>query len=198
MTVLAVIFAGGRGSRMGGADKALVPLDGRPLIDHVIARLAPQCSHLVINANGDPDRFAHRVAADDPASVLDGPFRALETAFTVFAQDSAASHLLHVPTDTPFLPRDLVRRLGAIDAPVAWATSCNQPHPVVALWSRAGAAAARARLRTWSGERFEHLLQACGGVAVAFDDDPDAFLNINTPVDLQTAAARIRHRDCHE
>ncbi|MDA5192855.1 molybdenum cofactor guanylyltransferase MobA [Govanella unica] len=191
MKVLAIIFAGGQGRRMGGVDKALVTLGGYPLIRHVEDRLRPQVTRMIINANGDPSRFSGLVVADDPTSALDGPFRALETALRMFAPDEDATHLLHVPVDVPFLPDDLVARLAAEDAVAAFPVGKGQLHPVICLWSRKGAARAALRLKDYDGERFADFIQGTGGKAVGFDDQPDAFLNINSPEDLARATRLI-------
>ncbi len=188
MSTVAVIFAGGKGQRLGGVDKALQPLGDQPLIGHIIARLEPQTVRIVINANGDPGRFAKfglDVVSDLSGSALDGPFLALATALRVFADDASASHLLTVPTDTPFLPDDLVARLQAAGSPAAWAAADGQ-HPTICLWSRQGAARADQQLARFSGQRLEDVIRACGGQAVGFDN-ADQFLNINRPVDLKKA-----------
>lgn len=189
--ILAVIVAGGRGRRLG-QDKALAPLAGRPLIAHVIARLRPQVARIVINGNGDPARFATfglPVVSDNAESGLDGPFLGLATAFKLFTADPMATHLLTVPTDVPFLPGDLVAALQRAGADAAFPEADGRAHPTIALWSRAGAKTAATRLQSFAGERLQSLIEASGGVGVSFPE-PNAFLNVNTPSDLDEAERR--------
>lgn len=191
--VLAVILAGGRGRRLGGVDKALVPLAGRPLIRHVIDRLTPQVDGIIVNANGDAARFHGLVVrSDDPSSRLDGPILGLATAFAAFAATAPATHLLTVPTDTPFLPHDLVRRLmaGTGEGSAAFATTAAGAQPVISLWTRHGAGAASARLRDYAGESLQKYLIDCNAAPVDFAD-ASSFLNINSPTDLAQAARHL-------
>jgi molybdopterin-guanine dinucleotide biosynthesis protein A len=189
MMLLGLILAGGQGRRMGGADKALLALAGRPLIAHVAERLRPQTDALAISANGDPARFAalalpvlpDAVAEAGPlAGILAGLDHALENGFT---------HLLTVPTDTPFLPPDLAVRLaGAIgESAVAAAASHDRQHHAVALWRCDTAPALRAALA--SGEWRLGIVAARLGCVVADwgDADIDPFFNVNSPQDLATA-----------
>src|SRR5207245_2146601 len=127
--------------RMGGGDKALRLLGGRPLLDHVIERLRPQVDALVLNANGDPARFARFGLPVVPDSIGDfaGPLAGI-----LAGLDWAAAHrpdcatIVSVATDAPFLPKDLVARLvrgmEAAGAELACAASGGQPHPVIGLW----------------------------------------------------------------
>src|SRR5215216_36271 len=104
----AVVLAGGRSSRMGGGDKSLVRLGGRPLIAHVLDRLTRQASAVAISANGDPARFAEfglPVLPDTVPGYL-GPLAGL-LAGMQWAQSLGATHILSMPTDTPFFPENL-------------------------------------------------------------------------------------------
>lgn len=195
--VTAFILAGGRGRRLGGADKALVDLAGTPLIGHVVARLAPQVDRIVINANGDPARFAafgRRVVGDDASGNCRGVFAGLAAAATVISAPFVADGLLlTAPTDTPFLPADLVDRLAtalaATAAPLAYAESGGIAHPTVALWTRASLAALVKRLGSGDAPRLQTLLPLLGGVAVSFSvGGVDPFFNVNTPADRAAAA----------
>ncbi|HTZ37913.1 MAG TPA: molybdenum cofactor guanylyltransferase MobA [Stellaceae bacterium] len=199
MSVAGVLLAGGLARRMGGGDKPLRRLAGRPLLDHVVERLQPQVAALVLNANGDPTRFAgYRlpVVADsipDYAGPLAGILAGL---------DWTAEHrpdcplVVSVPTDAPFLPRDLVARmaqaLAAAGADLACAASGGQPHPVVGLWPvrlreelrRALTAEVIRKVDVWTA-RYRLA-------TVAFPDRPiDPFFNANRPEDLEAAAALI-------
>ncbi len=139
---LGVLLAGGLARRMGGGDKPMRMIGGRTILERVIARLAPQCDGMILNANGDPARFAafgFPVVADTVEGFA-GPLAGVLTAL-----DWAATHrpeiewVLSAATDCPFLPRDLVTRLQqariADDAQLAVASSGDQVHPVIGLWN---------------------------------------------------------------
>lgn len=175
---------------MGGADKALLSLAGRPLIVHVAARLAPQVDCLAISANGDATRFADLASAVLPDAAGhrgEGPLAGILAGLD-WAEAQGADLLVTASCDTPFLPDDLVARLVAVGAP-AMAVSQGRQHPTAALWP----VSHRAALATLfaSGERRMRVALA-GAVEVAFDALPDPFANINTPDDLAEAEARMR------
>lgn len=183
-----VILAGGQGRRMGGRDKALLPLQGRPLVSHVRDRLAGQARAIALNANGDPRRFAGTglpvlTDADGGGS---GPLSGVLAAIA-WAAALGADRVLTVPCDTPFLPPDLVERLARPpgSTPVL-ATSAGRSHPTVALWPVALADRVRGLLA--AGER--RLGHALGdAVTVGWPEAvPDPFMNLNTPADLEAAA----------
>lgn len=187
----AVILAGGRATRMGGGDKCLLMLRGRPLLAHLLERLTPQVTHLALNANGDPARFAAfgLPVLPDPLPGQPGPL-----AGVLAGMDWAASlglqAVLTLAGDTPFPPADLAARLIAA-GPFALAASPDETgaprlHPTVGLWP----VALRADLRTAlaRGERrLGHWALENGAVRVDFPERPDPFLNINTPQDLARA-----------
>jgi molybdopterin-guanine dinucleotide biosynthesis protein A len=137
-----VLLAGGLARRMGGGDKPMRRIAGRTILDRVIARLAPQCDGLIINANGDPARFASfglPVVAD---SVTDfpGPLAGILAALDWAAANRPdVTLVLSAAADCPFLPRDLVSRLHQVlteqNAQLAVAASDGQSHPVIGLWS---------------------------------------------------------------
>jgi molybdopterin-guanine dinucleotide biosynthesis protein A len=183
--VSALVLAGGQGSRMGGVDKGLQPFRGKPMVAHVIERLAPQVDEILINANrnaAEYERFGHRVIADEIQGFA-GPLAGFERGL------AHASHALvmTVPCDSPFLPRDLVARLHAAmtsqGADLAVAKTGEQAHPVFSLMRRDVHASLREFLS--SGQRKIDKWYARLNVAeVAFDDEADAFLNINTREEL--------------
>jgi molybdopterin-guanine dinucleotide biosynthesis protein A len=185
--VTGVILAGGRGSRMGDVDKGLQPFRGRPLIQHVIARLRPQVDALVINANRNVDRYAtlgYPVIADsDPGFV--GPLAG-------FAAGMAAANtasVVTVPCDSPLLPGDLVARLatGRGDAEIAFAITGDQPQPVFCLLGTALLPSLREFLA--AGERKIDLWFAQHrSVPIQFTD-AHAFSNVNTLHELQALEA---------
>lgn len=195
---LGVVLAGGQARRMGGGDKGRLDLGGRSLLGEVIARLAPQCDGLVLNANGDAARFADIGLPVVPDSVPDfpGPLAGI-----LAGMDHAAlagfSHILSAAADTPFLPADLRDRLsraaGEQARPIAMAAIHEAgrlvPQPVFGLWPVALREDLRAALRggvfrvtSWAGRH--------GCALAAFAADPaDPFLNVNTPEDLERARA---------
>lgn len=196
MKPVGVILAGGRGRRMDGADKALVTLDGTPLIAHVIRRLGPQVSALAINAGGDPTRFADLAlpVLPDPVPDQPGPLAGI-LAGMLWARRQEASHIVTAATDTPFLPGDLVARLQraaqAGHEPIALAESAGRLHPTFGLWPVALAddlalalEAGTRKVAAWAlGE---------GAARAEFATRPrDPFFNINTPDDLATAHRMI-------
>ncbi|UYO48034.1 molybdenum cofactor guanylyltransferase MobA [Rhodopseudomonas palustris] len=191
----AVILAGGLARRMGGGDKPLRSIAGRPLLAHVIERLQPQCGVLALNANGDPSRFgrfALPVIADTVQGFpgpLAGVLAAMEWAAT--AQPDA-QHVLTVPGDCPFLPRDLVARLDqarrAENAEIAVAASAGHLHPVIALWPIALREALRTALVDEDIRKVERFTARYRRAEVEWLVTPfDPFFNANTPEDVAEA-----------
>ena len=137
-----VLLAGGLARRMGGGDKPMRTIAGQTILERVIARLQPQCSTLILNANGDPSRFAGfglPVIADTVAD-FPGPLAGILAALDwMAAHRPEVKHVLSAAADCPFLPRDLVARLEgarrAENAELAVACSDGQTHPVIGLWS---------------------------------------------------------------
>lgn len=181
--VTGVILAGGRGTRMAGQDKGLLPYAGKLLIAQVIARLAPQLPRLAINANrhiASYARFGYPVFPDQDTRFL-GPLAGVIAALS----HSDTEWVLTVPTDTPALPADLVARMcAAVNNTHIHAVTClGEWQPVFALWPRACLPALHDFLAR--GERAMHLfLREQQAVAVDFSDQPGAFANINTPAQL--------------
>jgi molybdopterin-guanine dinucleotide biosynthesis protein A len=193
--VLGVILAGGLARRMGGGDKARIRIGGITILDRALARLAPQCAAVILNANGDPKRFADTglpVVADsvpDFAGPLAGILAGLDWAV---AHKPELADVVSVPGDCPFLPADLVERLAAARrsaaTPLACARSGQWRHPVIGLWP----VALREGLRKALFEEHLHKIEtwtARHGVAVAdWPADPvDPFFNVNTPEDAARA-----------
>jgi len=201
--ILGLVLAGGLARRMGGGDKARIRIGGKTILERVLARLTPQCARVILNANGDPARFADAglpVVAD---SVPDfpGPLAGI-----LAGLDWAAAHapdvgdMVSVPGDCPFLPDDLVERLAAArqaaGVPLACARSGEWRHPTVALWR----VALRDDLRKAVAEEGLRKIEswtARHGVAIAdWPDRPvDPFFNVNTPEDV-AAAERIAAQQC--
>jgi molybdopterin-guanine dinucleotide biosynthesis protein A len=192
-----IILAGGLARRMGGGDKPLKEIAGKPILAHVIERLQPQCAALILNANGDPARFARfglPVVADDVPDFA-GPLAGILAGLDwVAANAPDAQHALSVAADTPFIPRDLVARLQATrvseECEVAVAASGGRTHPVIALWP----VALRSELRralVEEGERKIDRFTARYQVAeVSWPNEPyDPFFNVNAAEDIAMAEA---------
>lgn len=189
-----VILAGGAARRMGGGDKGLLPLGTGTVLDEVIARVSPQVAGLALNANGDAARFAPlglEVLADTVAD-LPGPLAGV-LAGLAWARKQGADHLVTVPCDTPFLPPDLVPCLllaaETAGRPVAMAETEAGTHPACALWS-VTLDAALAEALAAGRRRVRDFADAVGFAAAAFPDER-AFLNVNTPGDLERARAML-------
>jgi molybdopterin-guanine dinucleotide biosynthesis protein A len=195
---LGLVLAGGLARRMGGGDKPRTRIRGATILARVLDRLKPQCARVVLNANGDPARFADTglpVIPDDVpgfAGPLAGILAGLDWAA---AQAPDLRYVASVPGDCPFLPRDLVVRLHdarlAAGLPLACARSGEWRHPVIALWPVALRDDLR-RALTREGLRKIEIWTARHGVALAdWPVDPvDPFFNVNTPEDA-AAAERI-------
>lgn len=187
--ITGVILAGGRGQRMGGVDKGLQDLDGRPLVQWVLARLAPQVDAVVINANQNLARYAALGCRVLPDAIPDfaGPLAGLHAALP----QATTPLLLTVPCDSPFLPDDPAQRLHAAleaqGAGLAVARTGDRVQRAFCLTRRAILPKLEAFLD--SGEHKVGLWHASLKLAeVAFHDEADGFRNIDTPQDL--AAAR--------
>jgi molybdopterin-guanine dinucleotide biosynthesis protein A len=183
--ITGVVLAGGQGSRMGGVDKGLQPFRGKAMVEHVLERLAPQVGEVLVNANRNPEayaRFGHRVIADEIPGFA-GPLAGFERGLA----HASGALVVTVPCDSPFLPLDLVARLrGALEAgraELAVAKTGAQAHPVFCLMRREVHASLAAFLA--SGQRkIDRWYASHAFVEVAFDDEADAFLNINTREEL--------------
>jgi molybdenum cofactor guanylyltransferase len=186
MKVSGIVLAGGLGRRMGGVDKGLQLLRGKPMIEHVLARFAPQVDEIVINANQNLDRYGslgHRVVSDQ-VSGFAGPLAGLHAGLGAIAHPFAVT----VPCDSPFLPSDLVERLKKTlgENELAVAKTGDQPHPVFALVRRSVLANLETFLRG-GGRKIDAWYASLKVVEVSFDDEADAFRNINTLEELGRA-----------
>jgi molybdopterin-guanine dinucleotide biosynthesis protein A len=185
--VAGLILAGGLGSRMGGVDKGLVELAGRPMVAHVLARFRPQVAELLINANRNAEAYAGfgaTVVADRVAGYV-GPLAGLDAG--LHAASPECRWVATCPCDSPFLPVDLVARLlaaaRAAGAGVAMARSAGQTQPVFLLAHRDSAPSLAAYL-AGGGRKIDRWVEGERHVIVDFDDCPEAFANINTPEEL--------------
>lgn len=195
--ISAIVLAGGQGRRMGGQDKGLIELAGRPLIELTLERIAPQTDEVLISANRHLERYArlgHRVVADEQAEYL-GPMAGIYAA----GQAAQGEWLLVVPCDAPFLPHDLAQHLLAAaqdtGTRLVRAADAEQTHYTTLLMHRSllpslgqHLSEGKLKLQAWQASHAPET--------VRFEADPAAFLNVNTPEDLQRAealAARSPH-----
>jgi len=183
--VTGLILAGGQGRRMGGVDKGLQLLRGRPMVEWVLERLKPQVTEVVINANQHQVEYARygcRVVSDQIGGFA-GPLAGLHAGLKV----NVHPFLVTVPCDSPFLPHDLVSRLHAAlvanHADLAVAKTGDQPHPVFAL-VRESLSTHLAGFLEGGGRKIDAWYAALKVIEVPFDDEAEAFSNINTRDEL--------------
>jgi molybdopterin-guanine dinucleotide biosynthesis protein A len=189
--VTGLILAGGQGRRMGGVDKGLQLLQGRPLVAWVLERLGPQVDEILISANQNLERyrsFGHPVLPDEVGGFA-GPLAGLERGLALARNEL----LVTAPCDSPFLPAELVARLrqglAQDDAEIAVARTGEQPHPVFCLCQRSLHADLRDYL-AGGGRKIDAWYARLRVTEVTFDDMPEAFSNINTRGELQSHAER--------
>jgi len=192
--VVGLVLAGGRATRMGGGDKCLLTLAGRPILAHLVERLRPQVRRIVLNVNGDLDRFSAfgLPVAGDPveghAGPLAGVLAGLEWAA---AKAPDCPWVLSVPGDGPFVPRDLVARLlgeAQAGAEVVTVSAAGNRNPVVALWAVALAADLRRALIEEKLAKVDTFAERRRRVVVDWPDRPvDPFFNANSPEELAEA-----------
>lgn len=185
MSITGIVLAGGKGRRMGGVDKGLVNFLGKPLVAHVIQRLAPQVDEILINANRETESysaFGHEVIQDDIADFA-GPLAGLHKGMLV----AKHPYVMTVPCDSPLIPMNLVSRLmrGLIDydADVAVAKTGAQPHPVFCLCRKALLPNLEGFLYN-GGRKIDAWYGSLEVAEILFDDNPQAFANINTREEL--------------
>src|SRR5947209_6919099 len=185
--VCGIILAGGLARRMGGGDKPLKEIAGKPILAHVIERLQPQCAALVLNANGDPARFARfglPVVADDVPDFA-GPLAGILASLDWLAANfSDAERAVSVASDTPFIPRDLVARLHAAQkneaCDIAVAASGGRTHPVIALWPLSLRNALRRALAEEGERKIDRFTAPYQVAEVSWPTEPhDPFFNVN-------------------
>ncbi|WP_297366533.1 molybdenum cofactor guanylyltransferase MobA [Acidocella sp.] len=187
-----LILAGGGAVRLGGMDKGRLLVGGQSVLARVSATLRGQCAALALSANGDAGRFADLgmpVLADEVPGL--GPLGGLLAGLD-WAAAQGFAWLLTAPADTPFLPPDLLLRLGHAaregGAPAAIAASGARTHGVVGLWAVAQAPRLRALLLEAGQRKVGAWAQACGAATATWPDEPvDLFFNINTPAEHEVA-----------
>lgn len=192
--VTGIILAGGLGRRMGSVDKGLQPLHGRPMVEHVIERFAPQVDAILVNANRNAEAYATLLEASgrggsvvpDAVGGYSGPLAGLHAGLSAANTDLVAT----VPCDSPFLPRDLVARLRSAlkerEAELAVAKTGAQPHPVFVVVRRRVLPGLAAFL-AGGGRKIDAWYASVAVAEVSFDDQEAAFRNINTLEELKDA-----------
>ncbi len=198
-----VILAGGLSRRMGGGDKGLLPLGGRPILSHVVAGLEPQVDRLALNANRDPARVAAvglPVVADGVAGHA-GPLAGVLAGMD-WAAGQGIGTIVTAAADTPFFPEDLVAGLAAAAArdgtPLAVAMTDDaergySPHPTFGLWSVALRGDLRAALEGGT-RKVVDWTRPRGCAEALFPGPHEPFFNVNTPADLARAEAMLAER----
>ena len=204
--ILGLLLAGGQSRRMGGGDKALRLLGPQTLLDHVIDRVRPQVAALVLNANGEPSRFARFGLPVVPDSIADfpGPLAGILAGLDWAAANRPdCAVVVSVATDAPFLPVDLVARLvegmTKAGAELACAASGGQPHPVIGLWPVHLRQALREAVVGEGIRKVDRWTARYRLATVPFPEETpgvDPFFNANRPEDLDRAAALLEQTAC--
>lgn len=193
--IAAVLLAGGQARRMGGGDKSLRLLGGKTIFAHILERIAPQADMVLLNANGDTDRFSGLglPVARDVVEGFAGPLAGILTGLEwMRANQPGISHIVSCPTDAPFIPENLVAGLaGAVTdagADIGCARSGERTHPVIGLWPVALAEPLREALTVRDIRKIDRWTAE---YSVAYADWPaeplDPFFNVNRPEDLALA-----------
>ena len=183
--ITGLILAGGKASRMGGSDKGLIAFKGKPMVTHVINRLSPQVSEILINANREIERYKSLgfTVITDEISDFAGPLAGLHAGMRA----AKTEFIFSVPCDSPLLPKDLSPRLMAAleskKADIAVAKTGEQHHPVFCL-CRTSLAQNLEDYLSAGGRKVDEWQKQHAYVEVSFDDNPFAFSNINTPEEL--------------
>jgi len=196
--VSALILAGGLATRMGGVDKGLVPFQSQPMIEHVLARLAPQVDEIMINANRELAYYhslGYRVLQDEIANFA-GPLAGMQLGLKHATHDL----VLFVPCDSPLLPADLVQKLSAgllqANADIAVATCGDNSHPVFCLCKKSLLASLEEFLA--QGNRKVHTWQKSQRyIEVDFGNNHQAFENLNSPDDIIKLEAKLAQSSAH-
>jgi len=198
-----LILAGGQSTRMGGTEKAMLPLGGKPMVARVVDRLKPQVDRLLLSANGDPQRFSAFAIPVERDQVGEGPLAGLLAGMR-WSEDNLpdAKFIVSVAADTPFFPADLVERLsegcGRDENTVALAASSAGTHPVFGLWPVKLADGLEKYLKSGAqpkvlafADRFMRLNVPFDDIILPNGEAVDPFFNVNTPEEAKTAEAIV-------
>jgi len=198
-----VILAGGQSTRMGGTEKAMLPLGGKPMLARVIDRLKPQVDRLLLSANGDPQRFSALGVPVERDQIGEGPLAGLLAGMRWSEKNMPeAKFIVSVAADTPFFPPDLVERLsegcGRDENTVALAASSAGTHPVFGLWPVKLADGLQKYLNSGAhpkvlafADRFMRLNVPFDDIILPNGEAVDPFFNVNTPEEARTAEAIV-------
>lgn len=193
-SITTVILAGGAARRMDGNDKGLIVLNGKPMIRHVIDRLRTQCSDLVINCNRSHPQYAQfgYPLIEDTISGGAGPLAGVLSAL----QQGDSDYVLCVPCDTPLLPTNLVarmlREIEQHNAVACTVSDGDRLHPVVLLVKRSVRSGLHDYLAN-GGRKVHDWFYSVAHCSADFSDQPQAFVNINTPQQLAELQQRLQH-----
>jgi len=197
-----LLLAGGQSRRMGGGAKFLQPLGGQTMLSRIIKTVKLQTSEVILNINIDPQGIENIdiPVVPDVVSGFAGPLSGILTGLEYFIEKgNTASHMLSVPTDAPFIPRDLARRLAArldgSENQIIMAESIGRVHPVIALWPLSLAAELRTALVDEDLRKILVFADRYTRINVVWEEhEGDPFFNINTPEDLAEAEKRCRRQ----
>ncbi len=196
--VLGVVLAGGLSRRMEGPEKSLLELDGKTIISRVADRLNSQVRTVIINANGDPERFSflQRPVMPDTVGGFAGPLAGVLAGMRWAENNSNATHILTAASDTPFFPADYAERMTAEtvanNGRIALASSNGRRHPVFGLWAIDLADPLERFLVDEEGRKVMLFVERYTNCMVDFaGTDPDPFFNINTPDDMDLATTIV-------
>lgn len=199
MPVTAIILAGGRASRMGGADKGLALLNKKPLVTHVIQRLQSQADEIIINANREINTYkvlGYTVLQDEIADYA-GPLAGIQLGLKHASND----YVLTVPCDSPLLPLNLASKLHKAltqhNADCAVAMSSGNTHPVFCLCKKTVLPTLDNYLAR-GGRKVSEWQKSLNHVYVDFSECDEAFINLNTPEDLSQLAAKLEYTNNHD
>jgi molybdopterin-guanine dinucleotide biosynthesis protein A len=198
-----LILAGGQNTRMGGTEKAMMPLGGKPMLARVIDRLKPQVDRLLLSANGDVQRFSGFAVPVERDQVGEGPLAGLLAGMRWSEENLPdAKFIVSVAADTPFFPADLVERLsegcGRDENTVALAASSAGTHPVFGLWPLKLADGLEKYLKSGAqpkvlafADRFMRLNVPFDDIILPNGEAVDPFFNVNTPEEAKSAEAIV-------
>jgi molybdenum cofactor guanylyltransferase len=191
MKILGAIIAGGHSTRMGGVEKSFLALAGATLLERTLSRLRFQVDDVVINANGDASRFAATgvIVVGDVLTDVGTPLAGLHAALS-YGASQGFDAVVTVPSDAPFLPLDLVKRLleGGEETGAAIARSAGQDHYLTGIWTTAMAKPLGRLIETEDMKRVQNFATRAKAEKVVWAAVPhDPFFNINTPEDLAVA-----------
>ncbi|HWQ94052.1 MAG TPA: molybdenum cofactor guanylyltransferase MobA [Gammaproteobacteria bacterium] len=194
-TITGVILAGGRARRMNGVDKGLLEFAGKPLVEHTLARLTPQVSEVMINTNRNHARYASYglTLVADKLEGYCGPLAGMHSAMCAAQTD----YIVTAPCDSPLIPNDLAQRMMMTlmreSAELCTAHDGMRLQPIYTMIPRALATDLHSYLMS-GGRKVENWLRRHRLAVADFSDQPEAFLNINTPYDHQLCEERAKNQ----